>query len=188
MKVACVHPGRTAWDVQGRLAGSIDVPLSDQGAHDIEKLSDPLRELAPQAVYAADMEPSRGSARILADALGVRLRCRAELNELDMGVWQGLLIKDIAHKHPKAWRTWRHDPFRNTPPGAEDPWEVARRVRSLVEMLDRKHPGDNVILVAGPMVCRIAESVLTRRDFEGRISPSESPAGAYVIVERAFTV
>lgn len=188
MKVACVRPGRTAWDVQGRLAGSIDVPLSDQGVGDIEKLGDPLRRLAPCAVYAADMDPARGSAKILAHELGVPLRFRGELNELDMGIWQGLLIEDIIQKHPKAWRNWQHDPFRNTPPGAEAPQEVVRRVTSLADMLDRKHAGDNVVLVAGPLVSRIVESVLSRRSPDVRIAPRDRRAEPYVIVDRVPAV
>lgn len=188
MKVACVPAGRTSWDLQGRMAGSVEVPLSDHGVGDIEKLGDPLRHLAPRVVYGACTDPSKGSAAILADALGVRLRCRAELRELDMGIWQGLLIEEIVHKHPKAWRSWQRDPFRNTPAGAEDPQDTVRRVRSLVDMLDRKHAGDSVVLVAGRMLCRIVESVLSRRPPEARSAPCAHRAEPYVVVERVPVV
>jgi len=188
MKVACVRPGRTAWDVQGRLAGAIEVPLTDEGADDVRKLADPLRELAPKAVYAADVDPAGESARILARALGLRPRYRAELSDPDMGVWQGLLIEDVEHRYPRAWRNWRQDPLRNPPPGADPLQEAVRRIRSFAEMLDRKHARDNVVLVAGPLICRIVESVLARRPLDGRIAPCNGRSEPYVVVDRVLAV
>ena len=188
MKVACVRPGRTAWDVEGRLAGSLDVPLSDEGASRIKSLASDLRSLSPVTVYCADSEPARASALILADALGVRCRCRPELDELNLGLWQGLLTENLARKHPKAFRRWQENPFDILPPGGEPVNHVLSRVRSFVGFLERRHPNSDVVVVAPVLLGSILAGVLARNTAKDLPPVLSSGYERCVVIERKVKI
>ena len=182
MKVVCVRSGRTAWDHEGRLAGNVEVPLCDEGAREIESLIDRVRAAMPRALFCAESDPARASARILGRALGLRCARRRELNEIDLGLWQGMLMDAIARKHPKAFREWQANPVDILPPGAEPIGDAAARVEPFVDALDRRHAGESVLVVAPPLLRRLLTSVLARRPFEDSMrSTPERDAPCFVI-------
>lgn len=184
MKVVCVRSGRTAWDEDGRLAGNVEVPLCDDGVREIEGLVDKVRAAAPQVLYCSEADPARASADILARALGLRCSRKRELNEIGLGLWQGMLMDAIAQKHPKAFREWRANPVDILPPGAEPIDGALTRVESFVDAMDRRHGDENVLVVVPPLLGRLLTSVLTSRPFEDSMRPVPECDAPCSVIER----
>ena len=67
LKILLIRPGVTDFDEQGRIKGTLDIPLSDEGtaqvAKMIDELSDKARRASPERILKSKMSRISGSAR-----------------------------------------------------------------------------------------------------------------------------
>jgi broad specificity phosphatase PhoE len=123
--VAFLRHGRTAWNHDGRLQGTTDIPLAENGRAHLETLVPP----APWPLADLVSSPlSRARASAEAISGGRSPTVHANLREMSWGNWEGLKGEDLSRDHPDAYRPlseWGWD-FR--PPGGESLREVWDRV------------------------------------------------------------
>lgn len=159
--VLLIRHGETEWNRDQRVQGHYDVPLSERGVRQAERLAEWLAEEALGAVYSSDLQRARITAEILAgDQIPVRLEPR--LREARFGLFEGLTSAEIQAAYPEAYLAWRHDAIRHRPPGGETLEDLQERcMEALAEHLP-EHPGQTVAVVAhgGPvrvMVCGLLD-------------------------------
>ncbi|RPI90808.1 MAG: histidine phosphatase family protein [Planctomycetaceae bacterium] len=157
-QVILIRPGCTDFDEQQRIQGGLDLPLSPKGREQMTRL---LGELASQEfdiVYASPTEPSLGTARQLASARGVPVKCLDGLENVNQGLWQGLQLEELKRKHPKVYKQWQDSPACICPPGGESLSEAFERVRKALERPLRKK-SRMAIVAADPLAGLIAAVV-----------------------------
>jgi len=142
--------GETAWNVQGRLQGRLDSPLTGTGRAQArtqrEILGEILENSRPEGVSALSSPSGRAwrTAEIALAGLGVDLRAEPDLREIDIGRWAGRQIGEItATLPPEAAR----DPhlWKFTAPGGETLPEMVARLTGLLDRLE----GPTVIVTHG---------------------------------------
>ena len=170
MIVACLPPGETSWKTQGRLQGDIDLPITDQGARQVEDWARDLSRLAPDAGYVDPGQSARESAEAFSRVLPLRFRDRKELRAPNLGLWQGLLIKDLKRKHPRNFRLWLDNPVEACPPEGEPFADLLHRIESFVDFLRRKRENETVIVVCQPVVGAILHGLLQQTDLRPFLS------------------
>lgn len=153
-----VRPGQTDYQHQGRVAGSLDLPLNEEGERQIGEIIDTVRELAPKTIYCGQQEPARATARSLGSSLKVTVKETEALGNLDQGLWQGLLIEDIRQKQPKLFRKWQDSPQDVTPPNGEDCESAAERVEFALKKPLRK--SDAFVVVAPEPLATLIASIV----------------------------
>ena len=103
LKILLFRAGSTDYDRQGRVQGTLDLPLSEDGKRQVNAA---VGELGHQAVDAPLHEPLPGpaseTAEVIGDALQVKVRALEKLQNLDQGLWQGMLIDDVKKKQTQA--------------------------------------------------------------------------------------
>lgn len=155
MKIAFLRHGPTAWNAQGRIQGSIDIPLSDDGLAQMAALRLPF--VMPRAFASPALR-----ARQTADALGLTHVISDErLVEQNWGRWEGLtraeiIARDGADCYIKAGAN-RGGAFR--PPGGESTQEVLDRVASFLR--DAARGQGDAVAVAHLGVLRAAYTLAT---------------------------
>jgi len=149
LHIVLIHPGCTDYDLQGRIQGNLDVPLNEQGNAEVARMIDEVRSLGIQTVYAACCEPAMQTAKVIAEALGVRFRKLDRLYNLNQGLWQGMLVEEVRLKQPKVYRQWQEHPEHTCPPEGEMLTEAAERVEAAMTKLLKRHP-EGVIAVVAP--------------------------------------
>jgi broad specificity phosphatase PhoE len=149
LRIILVRPGTTDYDHQGRIQGTLDIPLNEQGAAEAKSLAEQLRGENIELVYASGARPALESAEVIATALGVKLKRLDQMENLDHGLWQGMLIDDVRRKHPKVYRQWQEQPESVCPPDGEMLAQAEERVRSAISKLTKRHR-DGVIAVVLP--------------------------------------
>ncbi|MCF8480490.1 MAG: histidine phosphatase family protein [Rhodospirillum sp.] len=128
--VAFLRHGRTAWNHDGRLQGSTDIPLAEAERVHLETLVPPAPWPTAKLV-SSPLVRAHASAEALSAQTSSGGRSpiiRGELREMNWGNWEGLKGEDLARDHPDAYRPlseWGWD-FR--PPGGESLREVWDRV------------------------------------------------------------
>ena len=129
LNIVLIRPGSTDYDVQQRIQGSLDIPLNEQGVAEVAELVEQLRDKGIETVYAPVAQPSQQTAQMIAKALDIKWKKVERLENLNQGLWQGMLIEDVRHKQPKVYRQWQEQPENVCPPEGEMLGEADERVR-----------------------------------------------------------
>jgi probable phosphoglycerate mutase len=150
-----VRHGETEWNRVGRWQGHADVPLSDEGRSQAQRLSERLRHEGQRFdyLYASDLHRAFDTAATLGAALHLPVHPLIELREMHVGAWSGMTSVDIRERHPDQWE--RYSRGEDGPRGehGETQAELEARVMGIVEDLVRRHPGQRLLLVThgGPV-------------------------------------
>jgi probable phosphoglycerate mutase len=165
--------GRTVDTLRGAFAGrdGADPPLSPEGEADASRLagvlgrfgtpSSPLPGLpAVDAVVASPLLRAQGTAKVVAERLGVDVATDGDWAEASFGAWDGLTHAEIARGYASGLAAWYGDPTV-APPGGESFDELAVRVRAARERVVVAHPGRSVLVVThgGPIRVVVREAL-----------------------------
>jgi probable phosphoglycerate mutase len=156
--LALLRHGPTAWNDEGRIQGSTDIPLSEAGLAKMQALRLP-------AVPVRSFASPKLRARQTAQALGLRDVIYDErLVEQHWGRWEGLtrdeiIARDGADCYIKAGAN-RGGAFR--PPGGESTQEVLARVADFLR--DAARGDGDAVVVAHLGVLRAAYTLATGWD------------------------
>ena len=119
VQIVLIRPGSTDYDEQGRIQGTLDIPLSEQGTREVERVIEEIRNLGIEAIYCCPCQSACQSATTIAEALGLKVKKLDTLRNIDHGLWQGMLIDDVKRKQPKVFRQWQEQPGIICPPEGE---------------------------------------------------------------------
>jgi broad specificity phosphatase PhoE len=147
-RIVLIRPGRTDFDEQRRLQGTLDIPLSDAGNAEVLRLARELETHPVSVVYTSPCQAARQTAETLADALDAKLKELDQLQNLNHGLWQGRCVDEVRQTQPTVYRQWQEHPESVCPPGGETVSTVQQRIRVAVTKLLRKHAGDTVAVIA----------------------------------------
>jgi probable phosphoglycerate mutase len=146
-RVIAIRHGETAWNVQTRIQGQLDIELNDQGRLQAARLARALDSEELDAVYASDLQRTIATAQLLAARLGLPVHTDPALRERGFGVFEGLTWADVEQRHPEASRRWRQRDASFGPPGGETlAVFYARAVAALVAIAAR-HRGGHIAIV-----------------------------------------
>ncbi len=149
LQIVLIRPGCTDYDLQGRIQGNLDVPLNEQGSAEVARIAEEIRGLGIETLYAACCEPAGEAGKIIAEAVGVKCRKLERMQNLNQGLWQGMLIEDVRLKQPKVYRQWQEHPENVCPPEGEMLAAAAERVEAAMTKLLKRHK-EGVIAIVAP--------------------------------------
>jgi broad specificity phosphatase PhoE len=135
--------------INGRLPG---VGLSEKGRAEIAAVAKRLADGKIDAIYSSPLQRTRETAEILADRLGLPIRYRDDVIELDFGEWTGLTADEI--RKDERWQIWSSCRSIAAIPGGESWRQVQDRVVGALFELQRLHPAGNVVVVSHGDVIR----------------------------------
>lgn len=156
-----VRAGTTEYDLQGRIRGNLDMPLTATGRAAAEASARELAAAPPTALYSSPSASAVATAAVIGASLGLVPRRVGALADLDLGLWQGMLVADIRRRQPRLARHWEEDPWTVVPPDGE-PLDRARdRVAAAVDTILARHPGGRVAVVVPQPLDRIVRAVVS---------------------------
>jgi len=154
MAILIIRPGQTDFDVQNRLQGSINLPLTEQGDLEVENLVDEVRTSRIDRIYASPSEPALSTAKRIAEKLDLPLKVLNTLENVDLGLWQGLCVKEVRSKQPRVFKQWEESPGSVCPPQGEDGEDACRRV-ALALKKPLKKGGSFAVVASEPLASLI---------------------------------
>ncbi len=159
-----IRPGFTDYDQQGRIQGTLDIPLNDDGDAQIRQIIEDVRGLGITAVYRAPSQSAEQTAAVIGAALDVKIKEIDALSNIDLGLWQGMLVEDVKHKQPKVFRQWREQPQTIRPPEGETLASAKSRVEAALTKLAKKHKEGTVALVVPEPMASVVRSFLAQAE------------------------
>jgi probable phosphoglycerate mutase len=147
-RVFAIRHGETAWNVDTRIQGQLDIPLNATGRQQAQRLAEALRGETLDAVYASDLTRAADTAAALAAVAGLPVITDTGLRERGFGVFEGLTFNEIQQRWPQLSQRWRQrDPLFGPAGGETLDAFYARCVGCAAELAER-HPGQTIVLVA----------------------------------------
>jgi probable phosphoglycerate mutase len=145
-----IRPGTTEYDQQGRVQGTLDIPLCEDGRQEVEKMVDELRGKQIAVVYTSPCQAASQTAEALAAAFEMKPKTLDKLQNVDQGLWQGMLVAEVKTKQPKVYRQLQEQPETVCPPQGETLVAATQRVETAFAKLLKKHKTDGIVAVVAP--------------------------------------
>lgn len=150
-----IRHGETAWNVDTRIQGQLDVPLNDTGRWQAQRLALALADERIDALYASDLLRAMQTAQTLAATSRCAIIADAGLRERGFGKFEGLTFREVAERWPEQSERWRRRDPDFGPEGGEVLRDFYARCVRTITRLAAAHPGQAIAVVAhgGVMDC-----------------------------------
>jgi probable phosphoglycerate mutase len=150
LQILLIRPGATEYDQQGRVQGTLDIPLCEDGRQEVQALVQELSSQPIAAIYSSPSQSAQQTAEALGSSLELKVKTVDKLQNLDHGLWQGLLVTDVKSKQPKVYRQWQEQPETVCPPQGETLSTARQRVQAALAKLLKKHKSDSLLALVAP--------------------------------------
>jgi broad specificity phosphatase PhoE len=181
-QVLLVRPGATEFDDQGRIKGSLDIPMSERGHQQVTSLTEQLAEVRVKTIYTSPCESARETAERLALGRDVRIKTVDAFRNVDHGLWHGKLIDEVRRNHPKVYRQGQDSPTDICPPGGESIRDAKARVIKAVRKVVRKSGDDVIAIVIPDPMAWVVESLLSGTELSD-LWKAETDSGRWDLIE-----
>ena len=154
-RILAIRHGETAWNVDMRIQGQLDIPLNETGRWQAHRLALTVSDEDIAAVYASDLLRAFQTAQAVAAGCGRPIVTDVGLRERGFGVFEGFTFNEIAARWPEQSERWRRRDPDFAPDGGESLRDFYARSVEATTRLAAAHPGETIALVAhgGVMDC-----------------------------------
>lgn len=176
MKIYLARHGQTQWNVENKISGTTDVPLTEIGREQARQLAEKAKDYPIDVIIASPLNRAKDTAQYVADVKGLKVHIDERLKEQNFGIMEGTDRKSeefIKHKKELAVRF----------PQGESSVQVMHRVYSLIDEIRVKYADKNVLLVCHGGICRAARTYfmdLTAQEYSD-YSPENASITEYEI-------
>lgn len=173
-----IRHGQTKWNLEGRMQGHKDSPLTKVGVTQAEKLHDSLINEKIHLIYSSESKRAYDTAKIIQGNRNIPFYTSNELKEINMGEWEGMKQADIINKYPKAWNYFWNNPEKYTPIGAGESYKkLKNRVIPTLENIINSNQGKNIMIVTHRITTKVIISYFKNQDIhEITNNPDINPA------------
>ena len=160
MHLYLARHGETEWNIEARVQGWGDSPLTATGTRQAEALADRMAEIKLTAVYSSDLGRAVHTARIVAKPHGLEPCEMSAFREMSWGDWEGLTWQQMETGWPDQWKAFvqkgrdeladpSHDWESTTHiPGGETIAQTAKRFYEGLDKVVARHTGaDDCVLI-----------------------------------------
>ncbi|MDR3602225.1 MAG: histidine phosphatase family protein [Desulfosporosinus sp.] len=147
-RIILTRHGETLWNIEGRVQGSLDSPLTEKGILQARSLAGRLKNQGIDHIYSSDSLRAIGTAEEIRSELGLeKLSTNPALRELAFGEWEGHIWQDLRLAYPDIFKIWDSEPHLVTIPSGENMHLVLERAWGFLQEIIKGHSGETVCLV-----------------------------------------
>eukprot|EP01136_Pigoraptor_vietnamica_P045461 Opistho-1_new@23444 len=166
-RLIAVRHGETAWNVDTRIQGHLDIGLNATGLWQAQRAGQALADEPIAAVYASDLSRAWQTAQAIAEPHGLEVQPDLGLRERAFGRFEGMSFAEIEATLPEDARRWRErDPEFEPEGGGESLLTFRDRVTGTASAIAARHPGQLVVLVAHGGVMDVLYRAATRQELQ----------------------
>ncbi len=156
-----IRHGQSMGNLERRLLGHTDLPLTDFGKRQAERAAEYLSPFGITRVYSSDLQRAMQTAAPLAARMGLTVVPDAGLREIDAGDWEGLPFTLIKEKWPEEYHTFRVDLGQSVPPHGEATQHAADRLFTTISRIVSENPDEKILVAShAAVICMFTARVL----------------------------
>ena len=144
--------GETVWNVENKICGMTDSPLTEKGRQQARELGRKVKERGVHIdeILYSPLRRAAATAKAVAEAAGLPARCEPRLREQCFGKYEGTPRDGAEFRISKTHFADRYD-------GGESMMQLAQRIYNLLDEL-RQDENKTYLLVAHNGIARVVES------------------------------
>ena len=142
-----VRHGQTRWNVEMRVQGQEDSPLTEEGLQQAEAVAQRLSKERFDVLVCSDLGRALQTAAPIARLCGLAIVKDSRLRERNFGEGEGLLYDESDRRWPDAFSRTRETDPDAVIPGGETRRQFHDRVHHAFEALVREYAGKRVAVV-----------------------------------------
>lgn len=142
--------GQTEWNLESRIQGWLNSPLTKEGIEQAKKLGHRIKNLPLHAIYSSTSQRAYATATYVRGDREIEIVQTEQLMEMHFGQWEGRQTSEIEEQFPEEVNLIRENPakYKAEISKGETYWDVQKRMVSFVNHTLEKHRGENVLLVS----------------------------------------
>lgn len=148
-----VRHGQTTWNLQKKVCGATDAPLTELGLAQAEETGRKIVEAGIQAdeILYSPLSRAADTAAVISRITGIPAKPEPRLKEQCFGKWEGMPNGTEEFKKAKQSFLCRYE-------GGESMFQMAQRIYNLLDEIRGEAHRKTVILVAHNGISRVIES------------------------------
>ncbi len=151
MNIYFARHGQTQWNKDNRVCGRTDLPLTEKGKEQAQKLAENLATEKIDIIISSPLQRAIQTSEIVAKHFGCNIIIDERLIEQNYGIYEGVDRKNKDFLNNKRNFAYKY-------PDGESMMQVAVRVYPLIEELKERYAGKNVLLICHGGVCRVIKT------------------------------
>jgi len=150
-KIYFIRHGQSQWNVENKICGSTDIPLTDQGREQARQTAQNIlnQNITANRILYSPLSRAKETALIISDIIKIPAVEEPRLIEQNFGIYEGQARNSEEFKIAKS-------NFVTTYSGGESMLRLAQRIYNLLD--DLKSKDQDTILVAHNGIARVVHS------------------------------
>ncbi len=165
-RIIAIRHGETAWNVDTRIQGQLDIGLNETGRWQAHRVALALAGEPIAALYSSDLLRARETALSISNATGQAVQTVEGLRERGFGVFEGKTFQQVEALWPEQALRWRKREPAFEPEGGESLLRFRERIIQTVQTLAEQHPGEQIAMVAHGGVMDVLYRAATRQEIQ----------------------
>lgn len=151
-----VRHGQTVWNVENKICGATDSPLTEYGREQARETGRRIIEEGIKAdeILCSPLSRAADTARLISEMTGIPCRVEPRLIEQNFGKWESTPRDGKDFKKAKEFFACSHD-------GGESTLRLAQRIYNLLDEIKAESDEKTYILVAHNGIARVVQSYFT---------------------------
>ena len=151
-EILLIRHGETVWNLQRRMQGQQDSPLTPLGLQQARQVARRLRAVPHAALYTSDLGRAHQTARCIADETKHEIVSEPGLRERSFGIFEGLTNAELEVRHPDLHALFEKRDPHFTMPGGESAAQFHARCLGTLQSIAERHDGETVAVVTHGLV------------------------------------
>jgi probable phosphoglycerate mutase len=159
MRLYITRHGTTEWNIEKRLQGWGDSPLTEEGINRAVSLGESLADVDFDIIYTSPQKRAMETAKLIMGNKNTKIITHDGLKELRFGIWEGMELDEINEKYPEEYYLYRNRPELYIPIDGESFKDLFNRVESFLEEL-KAVDYKNVLIVTHGMTIKTLITII----------------------------
>ncbi len=165
-RITAIRHGETAWNVDTRIQGQLDISLNEKGRWQASQAGIALASEGIDAIVSSDLSRAYATAQAVAQPHGLNVVIDQGLREREFGFFQGKTFTEIEAQHPEQALLWRKRVPDFAPAGGESLLIFRERVAQCIQRLVAQYAGKHLVIVSHGGVMDIIYREATQLDLQ----------------------
>lgn len=183
MKLYIIRHGETYWNIEGRMQGTKDSKLTEQGKMEALNLGESLKDTKIDYIYSSPLERAYDTSVLIRGERDIPIEIKNNLIEMNFGKWEGMLSDDVEKEYKEEHYTFWNEPHLYTTLDGETFEELIKRVKVALNEIVNKNKGENILLVTHAIVIKAIYAIVKGYEIEEFWNPPFIKNTCVTIVE-----
>ena len=153
LKLYIVRHGETEFNVQKRMQGRIDSPLTQRGIENAIALGKHLKDVKFDRVYSSPSPRTIRTAELIMGDKNTPIETENELREMNLADWEGKTKGELEAQYPEVYDIFWNSPQLFKPLEGESFYQVQDRVIAILNRIIENNEG-NILIVTHSVVIK----------------------------------